>query len=223
MFFTWTNLFGVLSLFIVYLLYKFFTLKKRTIAEEERKHHPEDYVKNIPKEIYEKLDKYNLRDYWYPVQLSSYLTKDKPHGFKLLGEPLVLYRDKNGKAVCSQDLCPHRSAKLSLGAMRDGNIECMYHGWQFGEQGKCQKIPSIPNDSQMEKNVCLNLKPCVEDLGVIFVWVGNPKLAHDSTVPRFMFREDEWQGWDFGKEVFDLDFPFDFMVDNLLDSAHVRV
>jgi phenylpropionate dioxygenase-like ring-hydroxylating dioxygenase large terminal subunit len=23
--------------------------------------------------------------------------------------------------------------------MVDGNLECQYHGWQFGKEGKCEK------------------------------------------------------------------------------------
>lgn len=211
---------GIGAATILYLIYDASTFE-RTNPKEATNNRPEDFVKSVPQEIYKKLDPLNMKDYWYPVTLSRLLTDKEPHGFKLLGEPLVLYRDKNGKAVCAQDLCPHRSAKLSVGSMRDGNLECCYHGWQFGENGQCMRIPSISHESHQEKNVCMKTKPLIEEMGIIFVWPGNPSLAHSTLVPRFMFREREWKGWEFYDDVLDLPFGHDLMVDNLVDNAHV--
>ena len=50
----------------------------------------------------------------------------------IFGEPLVLWRSEdNGDVYCANDVCPHRSSALSEGRVRDGKIECYYHGWQF--------------------------------------------------------------------------------------------
>lgn len=37
----------------------------------------------------------------------------------------------------------YRLAKLSEGQLMDGRLECLYHGWQFGADGKCVKIPQV--------------------------------------------------------------------------------
>jgi phenylpropionate dioxygenase-like ring-hydroxylating dioxygenase large terminal subunit len=73
----------------------------------------------------------------------------------------------------------------------------------------------------MNTLICLNNKPVIEEMGIIFVWPGKAELAHESLVPRFMFREKEWEGWDFYEDHLDLDFPHELMVDNLMDSAHI--
>ena len=36
-------------------------------------------------------------------------------GVQMLGEKLVLYRDKQGKVHCLSDVCPHRGAPLHKG------------------------------------------------------------------------------------------------------------
>jgi hypothetical protein len=36
-----------------------------------------------------------------------------------------------------------RLAKLSEGQIMDGNLECLYHGWQFNGSGTCVKIPQV--------------------------------------------------------------------------------
>lgn len=104
------------------------TLPPRTKKGEDLKNLPQDYLKNIPKEILNKIDWKNLKHYWYPICLSEEVTKDKPLGTKIFDMPIVLYRDKNGKVVCSEDRCPHRVAQISGGRMINGEIECPYHG-----------------------------------------------------------------------------------------------
>ncbi len=42
------------------------------------------------------------------------------------------------------DRCPHRGARLSLGRVEDGRLECAYHGWRFDAAGRCVAIPALP-------------------------------------------------------------------------------
>ena len=84
----------------------------------------------------------NLRNYWHPIATSAEVT-DKPQQFMLLGEKLVAFRDEKGPAVF-MDLCIHRGAALSGGWIKDGNIVCPYHGWQYDRTGACAVIPSLP-------------------------------------------------------------------------------
>ena len=36
-----------------------------------------------------------------------------------------------------------RLAKLSEGQVIDGQLECLYHGWQFNGSGQCTRIPQV--------------------------------------------------------------------------------
>lgn len=78
---------------------------------------------------------------WQPVLLSKRLAR-KPVRVWLNGEALVLYRTDAGIA-CLRDMCPHRGASLSKGRIREGEIECPYHGWRFGHDGRCTAIPLL--------------------------------------------------------------------------------
>ena len=57
----------------------------------------------------------------------------EPVGVQILGEQVVLFRDKQGQVHCLGDVCPHRGAPLHRGwvAEADGQdcIVCPYHGW----------------------------------------------------------------------------------------------
>jgi phenylpropionate dioxygenase-like ring-hydroxylating dioxygenase large terminal subunit len=83
-----------------------------------------------------------LANYWYAVCLSTRL-RDRPLGITLLGTPLVLFRTQGGAVKALLDRCAHRNAPLSLGTVKDGQLECAYHGWQFCGNGQCTKVPGL--------------------------------------------------------------------------------
>ena len=56
----------------------------------------------------------SLRACWHPVGFAAGLT-DKPMHADLLGEPLVMWRAKDGSARAMSDVCVHRGTALSLG------------------------------------------------------------------------------------------------------------
>ena len=87
---------------------------------------------------------------------------------ELFGEPWVLFRDKNGMVGCVRDSCAHRACPLSLGKLKDGEVQCPYHGWQFSASGECTKTPSTNELS----GIRINALPCVERDGMIWVYPG---------------------------------------------------
>ncbi|MCE2525658.1 MAG: Rieske (2Fe-2S) protein, partial [Acidimicrobiia bacterium] len=85
-----------------------------------------------------------LRHYWHPVAVSSDVTTE-PQQVRLLGEPIVLYRDDEG-LVALRDKCVHRGAAMSRGCIRDGQLMCPYHGWEYDRTGAVSFIPALGHD-----------------------------------------------------------------------------
>ena len=86
-----------------------------------------------------------LRRYWQPVAAASELTDEKPiKAVKVLGEKLVVYRDKSGNYGLVGEQCPHRSASLAYGRVDAEGIRCPYHGWKFNAAGRCIEQPAEP-------------------------------------------------------------------------------
>jgi phenylpropionate dioxygenase-like ring-hydroxylating dioxygenase large terminal subunit len=83
------------------------------------------------------------RTLWHPVVMLRDLA-DQPHAVTLLGEDVVLWRDGSGAVRAMKDQCPHRGAKLSMGRVENGRLECGYHGWQFEGSGRCVHVPALP-------------------------------------------------------------------------------
>jgi phenylpropionate dioxygenase-like ring-hydroxylating dioxygenase large terminal subunit len=82
--------------------------------------------------------------WWHPVADTG-LVLDRPQRLTLLGEDLVLWRDGTGRAAAFVDRCPHRGARLSLGRVHEGLLECAYHGWRFDADARCRHIPAAPD------------------------------------------------------------------------------
>lgn len=77
---------------------------------------------------------------WQAVTLSRRLGR-KPLRVLVDGRPVALFRDGGGQARALQDRCPHRHAPLSGGRVVDGMLECPYHGWRFGGEGRLSVLP----------------------------------------------------------------------------------
>ncbi|MED5357015.1 MAG: Rieske (2Fe-2S) protein, partial [Pseudomonadota bacterium] len=78
---------------------------------------------------------------WYIVAASRDLADKAMLPVRLLDEDLVIWRH-DGQVMAWKDYCIHRGAKLSLGRIADGTVECPYHGWRYNAAGVCTLIPA---------------------------------------------------------------------------------
>ncbi len=85
--------------------------------------------------------------YWWPVATEKEFARGKPLARMLHGMPLVIFANQQGKVSVLQDRCPHRHAALSAGCVKNGEVECPYHGWLFDTNGKCTKVPGMQLES----------------------------------------------------------------------------
>ena len=125
---------------------------------------------------------------WYAVGFSEHLREDEVFPMRLWGEPMVLYRQPDGQAVCVRDVCPHRAAPLSMGDLEGGVLRCFYHGWAFGEGGKCVDVPTFNATTtgrkpSFPKSHCAVTHAVTEHEGLVWVWRGSPLTADASKLP----------------------------------------
>lgn len=115
-----------------------------------------------------------FKRFWYPVIPLAQLS-DGPKAFELLGQPIVVWVDSEGKPAAVQDRCCHRTAKLSLGKVINGNISCPYHGWTFNSSGTCVRVPQLQNGT-ISSNYKVEAYRCVERYGYAWVCLGDPLI-----------------------------------------------
>lgn len=123
-----------------------------------------------------------LRRFWYPVMPIANLT-DQPQAFTLLGQPLVLWLDDNGKPAALADRCCHRSAKLSMGIVEQGCVRCPYHGWSFNGAGACTRVPQLDPDAAIPKTYCVPSFACQERYGYVWVCLDEAPLLPIPAIP----------------------------------------
>mmetsp|Transcript_16891 Transcript_16891/g.31489 ORF Transcript_16891/g.31489 Transcript_16891/m.31489 type:complete len:504 (+) Transcript_16891:88-1599(+) len=161
----------------------------------------------------------SLNNTWYAVGYSEQLQDDKLFATRLFGEPLVLYRDSEGNAVCVRDVCPHRAAPFSMGDVKDGVLRCFYHGWGFGENGKCVSVPTMPGTKRKPNlsKICAKACAVVEKDELLWVWRGNVLTADITKLPSPLPIERELAI----NTVLDYDVDWPYLVENSLEVSHL--
>jgi vanillate O-demethylase monooxygenase subunit len=130
-----------------------------------------------------------LRSCWHAVGYSRDLGGE-PVATDLLGEPLVLWRDRSGIAHAFRDLCIHRGTALSLGRVEDDEIVCPYHGWRYATTGACTAIPQLEDPSRVPAKARVEAFRATERYGLVWVALEEPRFAIPD-VPEL--EADGWQ------------------------------
>ncbi len=158
-----------------------------------------------------------LRWYWQPIAAAAQLHENPVRRVKVLGESLVLYRDRGGTYGLVADTCAHRRVNLVFGIPEEEGIRCPYHGWRYDETGQCREMPAEPADSTFPSRVKLTAYPVQELAGLVFAYLG-PRPA--PLLPRWDLLVAEGVLRDIGLQVVPCNWLQ--MQENDLDPAHLQ-
>jgi len=110
---------------------------------------------------------------WHPIASVDQLAGGGPLGARLLGEDIVLWRSGENHFAW-RDLCVHRGTRLSLGrVVKGGALECPYHGWTYGTDGRCVLMPAHPEQTPPAKAWVQVYRTALAH-GVVWVSLGSP-------------------------------------------------
>ena len=112
-----------------------------------------------------------MRRYWVPVAYSADL-KDLPKRICILGENLVVFRDRRGKVGLLELHCSHRGTSLEFGLIAERGIRCCYHGWCYDVDGRILETPGEPQDSTLKDRLFHGAYPTQEHRGMVFAYMG---------------------------------------------------
>ncbi|HEY5348121.1 MAG TPA: Rieske 2Fe-2S domain-containing protein [Candidatus Lustribacter sp.] len=113
-----------------------------------------------------------LRRYWYPIATAGEMRGAWTKRVRLLGEDLVLFRDRSGRLGLIGEFCPHRRASLAYGIPAIDGIRCPYHGWKFDTSGACIEQPNEPAGSTFKEKVTIGGYAVGELGGLIWGYLG---------------------------------------------------
>lgn len=157
-----------------------------------------------------------IRNAWYAAGWSHELGNALVPR-RLLDEPVVMFRDRSGAPVALADRCPHRFAPLHLGKLKDGVLECGYHGLCFDTSGVCVRNPH--GDQTIAAEARVRSYKMTERDGILWIWMGDAALADEAAIRSFP---------QFGKKpnyaavygALHVDANYQLISDNLLDLTH---
>jgi 5,5'-dehydrodivanillate O-demethylase len=113
-----------------------------------------------------------MRRYWHPIAPAIDLKENPTKAVRILGEDLVLYKDRSGTLGLLQESCPHRRVNLLYGIPEEHGLRCPYHGWLFDETGRCLEQPAEAPDSTFKDRVTALSYPVQELGGLIWAYLG---------------------------------------------------
>ena len=123
-----------------------------------------------------------LRRYWHPVAGVAEMEDRWTKRVRILGEDLVLFKDRGGRFGLIGEACPHRRASLAYGIPTENGIRCPYHGWMFDGRGRCIEQPNEPEGSNFKDKIATSGYPVDELGGLLWAYLG-PQPA--PLIPRY--------------------------------------
>ena len=169
-----------------------------------------------------------LRRYWHPIALASDAT-DTPRQVRVLGEDLILFRDKSGRPGLVYPHCAHRGTSLFYGRVEEAGIRCCYHGWLFDVQGHCLEQPCEPQGGRARDRIRQPWYPVQELYGLVWAYLGPPEKKPmlpryeclESLDPGEMLEANDRSIGGGGPQVIDCNWLQHY--ENLVDPFHVVV
>ena len=155
-----------------------------------------------------------LRNTWYIAAQPSEVGV-VPLGRSFLGEPVVLFRDAQGRAAALADRCCHRGLPLSLGQVIGGRLQCGYHGLEFDADGTCVRVPG---QARVPPGAGVRSYPVIERDGWVWIWMGDPDGADSGLVPDLSWREN--QEWAVVEQYRRVECAYELLIDIQLDNTH---
>jgi 5,5'-dehydrodivanillate O-demethylase len=117
-----------------------------------------------------------MRWYWHPIAASGQLAENPVRRVRILGEDLVLYRDRSGNLGLIQERCAHRATGLWYGIPDVDGLRCPYHGWKYDATGQCIDQPLEPPDRTFKEKIKIKAYSVQELGGLIWAYLGEPPV-----------------------------------------------
>jgi len=153
---------------------------------------------------------------WYPLTWSRNVGRALT-AHTVVEQQVVAYRTEGGNVIAMEDACPHRLLPLSMGKLKGDAIECGYHGMTYDCSGKCIRVPG---QKSPPPNAIVKTYPTHENMGLVWIWMGDPALADVGKVFDLpQYHDPKWSAVE--GDALEIKANYLSLADNLCDPAHV--
>ena len=167
---------------------------------------------------------------WQPVGRTDMV--QRPGDFftcEVTGERLVITRGQGDQLRGFYNVCAHRAGPVAVGKGNRKSLQCKYHGWTYGLDGKLLSAPEFDGVNNWDKEqVCLPQVKVAEWGPFIFVNL-DPDAAPfmdlygpiDAEIRRKGFNIDNMRSME--RRDYYIDCNWKVYVDNYLEGYHVPI
>lgn len=147
--------------------------------------------------------------------------------FRIGKEPLLIVRDKEGKARAYANLCLHRGVEIAKGTGNQRAFVCPYHGWSYGLDGRLIGASWMQDSEGFDRRDCrLKEYQLNEWHGWIFVSMAAEPMPFAEYIQDF----EEKFGWIGMGGLYvglrtetKLNCNWKLMVENFIDFYHLKI
>jgi phenylpropionate dioxygenase-like ring-hydroxylating dioxygenase large terminal subunit len=162
-----------------------------------------------------------LRNTWYVALWSQDLAPAQMVSRKFLNEPIVLFRQADGKVAALADACAHRFSPLSMGKIVKGShVRCRYHALEYDGSGKCVFNPH--GNGRIPPSLKVRSYPAAEKHSMIWIWMGE-KEADPSLIPDFSILDPDPKKVVSKRDWLLMQASYELITDNLMDLSHTAI
>jgi phenylpropionate dioxygenase-like ring-hydroxylating dioxygenase large terminal subunit len=186
----------------------------------------------LPPQVYGSEEIYRLevervfRPGWFAVARADQVSKPGDYlSVDLVGEPLVVTRDREGSIHVLSRLCAHRWMEVASGAGNAAALQCPYHLWTYSLSGQLVGAPHMVDSADFDKSTCrLPTLRHEEWGGFVFVNLSGdspalaPQLAtlEERLAPFDLDDQTAFETIDWGE----CDWDWKIMVENYMECYH---
>ena len=109
---------------------------------------------------------------WY-LFCESHSLANGPFSREILGRRLVAFRTASGRLTVMDGRCAHLGTDLGAGRVIDETLECPFHNWRYGSDGRCVRIPASADIPDFARQ---RTYPAIERHGFVFFFNGPTPL-----------------------------------------------
>lgn len=156
-----------------------------------------------------------IRDCWYVLASRDEFDRT-PKQRWILGEPVCFFAATDGSLVVLDDRCAHRRFPLSRSRLEGDEIVCGYHGFAYGVDGRCVRVPGGADPGPVR----VRSYPAVARGPWVWIWAGaNPDDADADQIP---WPAEASADGDITTGYAEIPANYSLVHENLLDLTHLE-
>jgi choline monooxygenase len=145
----------------------------------------------------------------------------------VIGEPVIVVRDKQGKLRAFSNVCRHRAGPIALGSGCKNVLRCQYHGWTYTLDGRLIGTPDVDGVEFFDRGT-MGMVPLACETWGQFIYVNfdlhaEPLSAYLGKIPE-QARGFQFDGLEFAeRREYVIDCNWKVYVDNYLEGYHIPI